>query len=136
MDLTWYNTINKPVFTPPSEVFGPVWSVLYFLIFLSFFNLIKSKNVSGSEKIKALAIFFFLIQMVLNFLWSPVFFGLNNIPLSFMIICALLVFLFLTIFYSYKVSKLAALLLVPYIIWVCFATYLNYGIMILNTPSV
>ena len=128
MNLTWYNTLNKPPFNPPSDIFAPVWGVMYTLIFLSFFIFMFTKT----EKNKKTGIGYFLIQLLLNFSWSPVFFYLHNIPLSLIIIILLLIFLILTINSFYKISKVSAFLLIPYLIWICFATYLNCGIIMLN----
>lgn len=128
MDLNWYNTLNKPPLTPPSEIFAPVWGIIYILIFLSFFIFMSAKT----DKDKKSGAGFFLIQLLLNFSWSPVFFYLHNIPLSLIIIILLMVFLILTIISFYKISKVSAYLLIPYLIWICFAAYLNLGIMVLN----
>lgn len=128
MDIIWYQTLNKPTFTPPAEVFAPAWIFLYVLIFFSLVTYIYSP----SKNDKILGYIFFGIQMILNLSWSPVFFNLKNIPMSLLIICLLMFFLILTIAAFYKVSKIAAALLVPYLIWVSFAIYLNFGILALN----
>lgn len=129
MDIIWYETLNKPYLTPPSWVFTPAWIFLYILILFSIITYAYTKT----PKNKTGGYVFFGIQMVLNLLWTPVFFHFQNIRLSFLIICLLMIFIILTIIAFYKVSKIAAALLVPYIIWVGFAIYLNYGIMVLNT---
>ena len=121
MDLSWYRTLNKPPLNPPSEIFAPVWAVMYTLIFLSFSIFMFTKTDADKRP----AITFFVIQLLLNFSWSPAFFYLHNIPLSFIIII-------LTIISFYKISKISAYLLIPYLIWVSFAAYLNFSIMILN----
>ena len=128
MDLTWYDTLNKPAFTPPSGVFAPAWTVLYLMIFLSFMIFIMTKTMQD----KTLGVSLFLVQLILNFLWSPVFFYWKNITLSFVIIILLLGFLFMTIINFYKISKWSAILLIPYFLWICYATYLNYGFMMMN----
>ena len=128
MDLTWYNTLNKPAFTPPSWVFAPAWTVLYIMIFLSFVVFMVTKT----EQDKTLGIWLFLTQLLLNFLWSPVFFYWKNISLSLVIIILLLAFLLLAIINFFKVSKLSAILLIPYFLWICYAAYLNYGFMMMN----
>ena len=128
MDLTWYNTLNKPAFTPPSWVFAPAWTVLYLMIFLSFMIFIMTKTMQD----KTLGVSLFLVQLILNFLWSPVFFYWKNITLSFVIIILLLGFLLMTIINFYKISKWSAILLIPYLLWICYATYLNYGFMMMN----
>lgn len=128
MDLTWYDTLNKPAFTPPSWVFAPAWTILYLMIFLSFMIFIMTKTMQD----KTLGVSLFLVQLILNFLWSPVFFYWKNITLSFVIIILLLGFLLMTIINFYKISKWSAILLIPYFLWICYATYLNYGFMMMN----
>lgn len=128
MDLNWYNTLNKPPLTPPAGIFAPVWGIIYILMFLSFFIFMSAKT----DKDKKSGAVFFIIQLLLNFSWSPVFFYLHNIKLSFIIITLIIIFLILTINSFYKVSKISAYLLIPYLVWICFATYLNFGIMMLN----
>lgn len=125
---TWYLTLNKPLFTPPNWLFGPVWTLLYFMIAISFYLIWKEKK--GNRKQGAFK--FFLIQLCLNFLWSLVFFGFHSQALGLITIVALWVFIFLTIRSFYKLSKKAAYLLVPYLFWVSFATVLNFFIVILN----
>ena len=129
MDMIWYKTLNKPALTPPDYVFTPAWLFLYVLIVLS---LIVFKNANSVQN-KTAGYVYFTIQIVLNFLWTPVFFALHNIVLSFTIICFLTIFVVLNIIEFYKVSKISAALLVPYVVWICFAAYLNYGFMMLNS---
>lgn len=128
MDLTWYNTINKPVLNPPAEIFGPVWAFMYTLIFISFTTFMYAKTDMNKKQ----GITFFLIQLLLNFSWSPAFFYLHDIKLSFVIIVFLVIFIILTIISFYKVSRISAFLLIPYLLWVSFATYLNFELMRLN----
>jgi len=128
MNLNWYNTLNKPFFTPPAKIFMPAWIILYILIFTS---LILYMNVKTFEN-KTPGYIAFIIQLILNLSWSPVFFGMNNIELSFAIIVLLLIAIIFTIIFFYRISKIAAMLLIPYLLWVIFATYLNFGIMKLN----
>lgn len=128
MDLTWYNTINIPALNPPPEIFGPVWAFMYTLIFISFTSFMYAKTDMNKKQ----GITFFLIQLLLNFSWSPAFFYLHDIKLSFVIIIFLLIFIILTIISFYKVSRISAFLLIPYLLWVSFATYLNFELMRLN----
>lgn len=127
MDRIWYQNLVKPSFTPNGGIFAPVWSVLYFLIFLSLIFFILTKKQG-----KLSGYIFFSFQILLNFLWYYVFFIRHNILLSFFVIMLLLIFIVLNIISFYKVSKRAALLLIPYLLWVCFASVLNFGIMKLN----
>lgn len=128
MDLTWYNTINKPTLNPPPEIFGPVWAFMYTLIFISFTTFMYAKTDLNKKQ----GLTFFLIQLLLNFSWSPAFFYLHDIKLSFVIIVFLVIFIILTIISFYKVSRISAFLLIPYLLWVSFATYLNFELMRLN----
>lgn len=124
---TWYATLNKPSFAPPNYVFGPVWTTLYILMGISLYLLWVVKKKGKDEAIKL-----FFIQLVLNFLWSIIFFGMHNIALAFVEIIALWIFIFLTIRHSLLISKPAAYLLYPYIIWVTIASILNLSLFILN----
>ncbi len=127
--MIWYESLNKPAFTPPDSIFTPAWIYLYVLIFLSLFTFIYTK----SDKDKKLGYFLFAIQMVLNLSWVPAFFYLKNITMSFVIIIFMLIFTFMTAAEFYKISKMSAALIAPYILWIAFAAYLNYGMMYLNT---
>ena len=124
----WYNALNKPLFNLPSEVFSPVWVVLYSLMALSLILFFAEKN--GHSKIKGSL--YFGIQLFFNLIWSPIFFLLQNIGFAFFIIVLLDVFTILTVKEFYKVSKYSAYLLIPYVIWILFATYLNGAYFYLN----
>jgi len=128
MNLNWYNTLNKPALTPPAEIFPPVWAVLYILIFISLILFLTTPSLKN----KLLGIFLFTTQMILNLIWSPIFFYFQDIKLAFVIIILMMVFLLFTIISFYKISRMSAYLLVPYFVWICFAAYLNYGFMNLN----
>ncbi len=125
---TWYNGLTKPPFSPPDWLFAPVWSVLYFLILLSL--IIYSVKKTNLNKVKGYVCFG--LQIILNFLWSPAFFALKNITLALIIVILLNIFIIMTVRYFFAVSKVASLLLVPYLIWTLFATYLNFSYLILN----
>lgn len=124
----WYDTLAKPFLTPPPEVFAPAWIILYITIIVSLiiFTLTKTR------KNKTIGYFYFLIQLLLNIAWTPVFFYMENIILALIIIILLDIFVFFTIKEFYKISYIAAGILIPYFIWIIFATYLNIGILILN----
>lgn len=126
---TWYVFLNKPFFSPPNWVFGPVWTLLYFLMGISAF-LIWRKGLKNKKVKRALV--YFLIQLSFNFLWSFLFFGLHSPILGLIDIIAMLISIILTIRAFYKISKLAAYLLIPYLLWVSFATVLNISIVLLN----
>ncbi len=120
---TWYATLNKPFFSPPNWIFGPVWTILYILMGVSLY-LVWIKN-----KVPAV----FWIQLILNALWSILFFGLKNPSLALVDIAALWVAIFLTIKSFYKINKPAGNLLIPYLLWVTFASILNLAIVVLNS---
>lgn len=122
---TWYSSIIKPSFNPPSWVFGPVWTLLFILMGIALY-------LVWIEKDNKKALTFFGIQLGLNTLWSILFFGLQNPLLALIDIFVLEAFILLTIKEFYKVSKKAAYLLIPYILWVSFAIILNFAIVILN----
>lgn len=124
----WYLTINKPAWTPPSWLFGPVWTLLYLMMAVAFY-IVWSKGVTKKTKP---ALTFFLIQLVLNLFWSLIFFGLANFWSAYLEIIALWAFIALTIKNFWKISPTAAWLLVPYILWVTFASFLNLAVAVLN----
>ncbi|MDD5606353.1 MAG: tryptophan-rich sensory protein [Candidatus Pacebacteria bacterium] len=121
----WYLYLNKPSFNPPNWIFGPAWTLLYLLMGLAFYFIWKK----GYCK-KCFYIYF--IQLFLNFLWSFLFFTLQNPLLAFLNIIVLWLAILLCIIWFYKVSKIAAYLFIPYILWVSFASILNLFIIILN----
>ena len=124
----WYSGLVKPEFNPPSWVFAPVWTGLYILMGISFY-LIWKKGYSEKTKPAFLA---YSVQLFLNFLWSFLFFGLRN-PLYGLLEIAVLWFaIAANIFLFYKLDKASAYLLVPYLLWVSFASVLNYFIFALN----
>lgn len=126
---TWYTTLNKPPFSPPNWVFGPAWTLLYLLMGVSFYLIWRQDW--KKKKIKTAGIFF-LIQLGLNFLWSLVFFGLRSPLLGLINIVLMWILIAVTMRKFYPLSKLAFYLLVPYILWVSFATALNAAIVLLN----
>ncbi len=125
---TWYASLNKPFFNPPNFIFGPVWTTLYFLMGLSLFLVLEEKLKKHKNKI----IILFSIQLLLNFIWSFIFFGLHNPILAFINIAMLWGSIILLIYEFWKYSKVASLLLVPYLLWVSFASVLNLFIIVLN----
>src|SRR3989338_4484649 len=133
---SWYLELVKPSLNPPSWVFGTVWTTLYVLIGISLFLVWKQhsdilQNV-GMFRIWKVGIVAFFVQLVLNTLWSIIFFGLHSPGGALVEIVFLLLAILATIFAFYKISKPAACLLLPYILWVSFASYLNYTIWVLN----
>ncbi len=126
---SWYAAIEKPGFTPPSWVFGPVWTVLYLLMGVAAF-LVWQKGL-GSAVVR-IALVWFLVQLVLNAAWTPVFFGLHRIGLAVVVIVLLWAAIVVTMYWFFRVSRPAGTLLVPYLLWVSFAAVLNAAIWHLN----
>lgn len=126
---TWYAALEKPVFNPPNWVFGPVWTILYLMMGISFYLLWNN----GKRTIhKRRAVMYFWIQLVLNTLWSLVFFGLRTTLGGIIVIIPLLIFIFLTMKNARSVSYLSFILMIPYLCWVSFATLLNISLFLLN----
>lgn len=125
---TWYMTLHKPSFNPPNFIFGPVWTLLYILMGISFY-LILIQPASDSRK-KAITVF--IIQLVLNFFWSIIFFNFHLIGAALIEIIAMWLSILWVIKLFYGINKAASLLQIPYICWVSFATLLNASIYYLN----
>jgi len=130
----WYAGIVKPALNPPAWVFGPVWTTLFALMGIAAFIVWSSYAKATEDKKKGimLALILFGIQLVLNTIWSIIFFGLHSPGGALIEIVFLWLAILATIVAFYKISKPAAWLLVPYILWVSFAMYLNYAIWVLN----
>lgn len=129
---TWYSTLQKPEFTPPAWIFGPVWTALYFMMGVAAF-LVWHKGIERKDVKTGLIVFG--LQLILNGAWSYLFFGLHNPFLALVDIIFLWFCILATIFALGKVSRTAAILLIPYILWVSFAAYLNYTLWILNSVA-
>lgn len=126
---TWYAYLNKPFFSPPNWIFGPVWTTLYILMGISLY-LIWIKGFK-TKKVRD-AIVLFIIQLILNAIWSPVFFGYKNLLLAFVIIVAMIFYVVKTILAFGKIDKKASYLLYPYLAWISFASILNFSVWFLN----
>lgn len=125
----WFATLNKPWFNLPNWLFGPVWTLLYAFMGVSIYLIWQMDRTD--EKVKyALKLFF--IQLFLNGIWTPLFFGIKRLDIALLEIILLWVCIVLTIKAFYPLSKKAAWLLVPYFLWVSFATVLNASILYLN----
>lgn len=127
---TWYPTINKPSFNPPNEVFAPVWTILFVMMGVSA-GLVWSKMESVPILVKK-ALWVFVIQLILNALWSFLFFGLQNPFLALAEIMLLWLMIFETIKLFKPIDALASKLMIPYLLWVSFAMILNGSIWWLN----
>jgi benzodiazapine receptor len=126
---TWYASLNKPSFSPPNWIFGPVWTLLYALMGVAAY-LIWQRGIEKPAVRSALLIFSF--QLILNFLWSFFFFKLQSPLYALIEILFLWVLILATIIRFYQLDKKAGLILVPYLLWVSFATFLNFYIVKLN----
>ena len=126
---SWYAAIKKPALNPPSWIFAPVWTILYIMIGASA-SLIWNKGLGNNDVRMALTVF--VLQLALNFAWSPAFFGMKSPLMGLVIIILMWCAILATIMLFYRVSQPAAYLLVPYLLWVSFATYLNASIYFLN----
>jgi len=124
----WYKGLNKPAFNPPNWLFGPAWTLLYFLMGVSLYLVWNKKN----SKQKKTALIFFSLQLALNSLWSVIFFGMRQPLIAFLEIIILWLFILLTIIKFFPISKKSAYLLIPYLLWVTFASVLNFYIVKLN----
>ena len=121
----WYAGLVKPAFNPPNWIFGPVWSLLYAMMVLSFWRVLLRQAALP-------AVIVFVVQMALNGFWSVAFFGMHDIALGLGVVLALEALILLTIFLFARIDKVAAWLLAPYALWVGFASILNASILSLN----
>ncbi len=125
----WYANLNKPSFNPPGWIFGPVWTVLYILMAVSA-ALVWYRGLPG-PKVR-IALVLYMVQLVLNASWTPIFFGLQMPLLAFIDILLLWAAILITILAFLRVSRYAALLMAPYLIWTTFAAILNFTLWYLN----
>lgn len=124
----WYTTLHKPAFNPPNYLFGPVWSLLYLLMGVSLFLILKAEKSPALSK----AIAAFTIQLVLNFFWSIIFFRFHAVGMALAEIVLMWIAILWMIVAFYRVNKPASLIQIPYIAWVSFASILNAAIFYLN----
>jgi benzodiazapine receptor len=130
-DSKWYKSLNQSPLTPPSWVFPIAWTILYTLIIASGMVFL-SATTTISAGVRSTGFFYYCAAWVLNLSWSQIFFRFQRADLSFVVILAMLAFIALNIRAFYPVSRTAAYLLVPYLAWVSFATYLNGYILFMN----
>jgi len=123
---SWYASLQKPSFNPPSWVFGPVWTVLYVMIAMA------GARTWLREDNLALAMIFWIGQMVLNYCWSPVVFSLQNLALGLAVIIGMLIFIVGFIVVSWRGDRVASWLFMPYAAWAAFASTLNFALWRLN----
>lgn len=127
-DSDWYKQITKPNFNPPSWIFGPVWSLIFSLMGVALYFVF----FSGDSNIRTIALILFGVQFILNILWSYLFFGLQSPMFAFIEIIVLLALIVLTGIYFFKIKPLSGVLMIPYVLWVGFASILNFSIWKLN----
>ncbi len=126
---TWYAGLAKPFWTPAPLVFPIAWTILYVLMAVSFWRLWDIKTRSAA---RSTAMIWFLIQLALNALWSPVFFGWHGTRTALVIIIALFIAIAATMVTALRVERIAAWLLAPYLLWVAYASTINIGVVALN----
>jgi translocator protein len=125
----WFNTLIKPSWNPPAYLFGPVWTILYLLMGIALWLVWKS-DAPYLKKTNAMSIFFF--QLFFNFCWSILFFRFHSPLLALINIVIMIVTITATMFSFATINRRASWLLVPYIMWVSFATLLNFTIWVMN----
>lgn len=124
---TTYNQLNLPTFSPPSYVFPIVWLILYILMGISSYLIYITAN-----QYRMVALRIYVLQLIFNFFWSIIFFGLNMYLFAFVWLWCLIMIIILMILIFYQVNPIAAYLQIPYLIWALFAAYLNFSIIMLN----
>jgi len=125
----WYQTIEKPMFNPPNWIFGPVWTLLFTLMGIAMYLVFKKAWPKREAK---LALGFFTVHLVVNTMWSVIFFNWHELGLALAVIILMWLMIATSIYLFKKIQPLAGWLLVPYILWVSFATILNASIWLLN----
>ncbi|QJD95147.1 tryptophan-rich sensory protein [Mucilaginibacter robiniae] len=125
----WYAALHKPAFNPPNWLFGPVWTIIYILMGIAAWLVWQKRS---SSQLYSSAMFIYVVQLVLNFSWSMVFFGLHQIAGALAVITLLWMSIGIAIYYFSKFSRVAGWLLVPYLLWVSYASALNLYIYLLN----
>jgi benzodiazapine receptor len=121
----WYQGLAKPPFNPPDWLFAPAWTILYLFIAFVGWRCWKAEPTGRRMQL-------WWAQLVLNFLWMPMFFGLQQMALALVVILALLAVILAFIALSWRIDRLSAWLFVPYALWTAFATYLNISLISLN----
>jgi translocator protein len=129
---TWYASLNHPAWRPPNWVFGPVWTTLYIMLAFIGWRLWNSFQGGAINRLKKPAIFCYFVQLFLNAIWSPLFFGLHLIGISFVVLLTIILFTALTMFYASKFNRTLAWALAPYILWLIYASTLNGALTYLN----
>lgn len=126
----WYSTAERPPFVPPNWVFGPVWTVLYAGLAIAAWRLSRYRDVAPARARAALRLWW--AQLAFNFAWTPVFFAAEQLWLALGVILVLDGLVAVLLVRAWRLDRFAAALLVPYLAWIGFATYLNAGFALLN----
>jgi len=124
----WYDNLKKSKYSPPDKIFGIVWPILYVLMSISFFLIFNDKKCHPYCN----PLNYFLIQLILNLSWTTIFFKMKKTKIAFFTIIIMLILTIITYFKFNKINKFASYLLIPYILWLAFASYLNYYIITNN----
>lgn len=124
----WYETLQRPALTPPNWIFGPVWTVLYVMIAISIFLFVKNHKTESGVGIY----FLIVVHLIANFSWTVLFFRLQSPGFALIDIVFLDISLILMIYCFWQTNRIASILLWPYLLWVLFATYLNFAFYFLN----
>ena len=122
----WYSLLNKPIFNPPDWVFGPVWTILYLMMTISIWLYWHSKNKEMNT------VYIYFIHLVFNTTWSIVFFGLHQILLALIVLLILIILIIILILKFKRVNKVSSYLMIPYLLWSCYALFLNLNLYLLN----
>jgi benzodiazapine receptor len=126
----WYDRLAKPPLTPPNWLFGPAWTILYVLMGVAFYRILRGDPAGPGRRA---AIWLFAAQLVLNAGWSVAFFGARSPTLGLAVILPMEALILATIAAFWRLDRIAAFCLIPYALWVAFATYLNAGVLTLNS---
>ena len=127
----WFDALEKPALMPPGWLFGVAWTILYVLMGLALAIVLHARGAKG----RGPAIVLFLVQLVMNLAWSPLFFRAHQVGSALILLLALIVVVAITIWLFDRVRRIAGLLLLPYLAWLCFASFLNYEIGRLNPDA-
>jgi tryptophan-rich sensory protein len=127
----WFDALIKPEAMPPGWVFGAMWTLLYILLGLALAMILHARGAEGRGQ----ALGAFILQLLLNYAWSPLFFALHQVETALTVIGAMIVITAAAMVLMLRIRKTAALLLLPYLAWLCFAAYLNYQIVVLNPDA-
>ena len=125
----WYDSLIKPTFQPPAWIFTPIWIILYLTLFISL--ILYSVTITSKNKMNGYV--YFIVHMIFNLLWSPVFFYLHKIDIALVIVFIMIFTAVLMIIQYFRVSKSAGFILLPYFAWLIFAAFLNFQLLMLNS---